>query len=39
MGSEINYRKDLIPEIENWGTDIAGEQYWRRKELPNFLNR
>ena len=26
-----------IEEIENWGTDDVSEQYWRRKELPDFF--
>jgi len=38
-GSLIN-----IPEksegkyVENWGTDIPSEQYWRRKELPEIFD-
>lgn len=29
-----------IPEnIEDWGTDIAEEQYWRRKDLPKFFEQ
>jgi len=32
-----------IPEsvgwIEDWGTNIASEQYWRRKELPSFFEQ
>jgi len=27
-----------IEEIENWGTDEAKEQYWRKRELPAFFD-
>ena len=37
-GVEINI-PSVPDKIENWGTDIVSEQYWRRKELPKFLNR
>lgn len=26
-------------EVENWGTDNTKEQYWRRKELPLFMEQ
>lgn len=33
----------LLPEIpqtvENWGTDIASEQYWRRTDLPKYFEQ
>ena len=35
-GVEINL-PPVPDEIENWGTDIASEQYWRRRELPKFF--
>ena len=35
-GVEIN-PPPVPDEIENWGTDIASEQYWRRRELPKFF--
>lgn len=35
-GAEINL-PPVPDELENWGTNIAGEQYWRRKELPKFF--
>ena len=38
---KIYYTEIQLPEqpdkIENWGTDIPKDQYWRRKELPDFF--
>lgn len=38
---EIYGTKIKVPEyngiVEDWGTDIPSEQYWRRKELPSFF--
>lgn len=28
---------ELKGEIENWGTNVPSDQYWRRKELPPFF--
>ncbi len=45
MIKEINIYGTTItlPEeplvVENWGTDIASEQYWCRKELPKFFEQ
>ena len=25
--------------VENWGTDIASEQYWKRRDLPEYFNQ
>jgi len=38
---EIYGTKIKVPEyngiVEDWGTDVPGEQYWRKKELPPFF--
>lgn len=38
---EIYGTKIKVPEysgtVEDWGTDIPSEQYWRKKELPSFF--
>lgn len=34
---ETSYEQHLY-EVENWGTDIPSEQYWRRRELPDFFD-
>ena len=38
---KIYHTEIQLPEqpdkIENWGTDIPKDQYWRRKELPDFF--
>jgi hypothetical protein len=36
-GSLINI-PDTEPFIEDWGTSDPSEQYWRRKELPDFFD-
>ena len=40
---EIYGTKITIPEykgyIENWGTDNPKEQYWRRLEIPAFMEQ
>lgn len=39
---EIYGAKIILPEIkgniEDWGTSIKSEQYWRRKDLPEYFN-
>lgn len=37
-GTEIQL-PDYDGEIEDWGTDVSSEQYWRRRELPLFFEQ